>query len=329
MKPMSPWIASLLRRGAAVLESSASRQSLLVLIFHRVLPQPDPLLPDEPDLASFTAEIDIVRSMFTVLPLAEAVDRLFARSLPPNAACITFDDGYANNLTCAAPVLEARGLPATVFIATGFLGGGRMWNDTVIESVRCAGEELDLTEIGLGRFELSDLVARRRAAQSLIAALKYLRPEERERTASRMADALGRELPSDLMLSPAQVKELVRRGIDVGAHTVSHPILTQVDEAAARREISASRAALEDLTGAPVRLFAYPNGYPGRDFGRLHVEMVREAGYAAAVTTAWGPCRPGSDRFQLPRLRPAETSAVRFAGRLLYARRERNEIEIS
>jgi peptidoglycan/xylan/chitin deacetylase (PgdA/CDA1 family) len=324
MKQLSPWTAALVKR-CATLVSGHGGSSLLVLVFHRVLPKADPLLSEDPDVADFAAQMDIVRATCTVLPLAEAVERLYTRSLPPNAACITLDDGYANNLTCAAPVLEERGLPATVFVTTGFLEGGRMWNDTVIESVRRAGEQLDLTSIGLGRFELLDVSARRRASQSLRRKLKYLDREERAQKTSQIAEIVGLDLPESLMLSESQVKELVQRGIDIGAHTMSHPILTRLDDATARREIVTSKETLEAVTGRRVELFAYPNGQPQRDYARRHVEMVREAGFSAAVSHAWGACHVGSDRFQLPRMKPWETSRVGFIGRLLYTRRAKRE----
>jgi peptidoglycan/xylan/chitin deacetylase (PgdA/CDA1 family) len=324
VKQLSPWTAAFLRRFSILLAGNGG-ETLLVLVFHRVLPEPDPLLREDPDVADFAAQMDIVRATCTVLPLAEAVERLYTRSLPPNAACITFDDGYANNLTCAAPVLEERGLPATVFVTTGFLEGGRMWNDTVIESVRRAGGELDLTPIGLGRFELPDVPARRHASQRLRKTLKYLSPEERAEKTTQIAEIVGRDLPEGLMLSESQVKQLVQRGVDVGAHTMSHPILTRLDDATARREIVTSKETLEAVTGAGVELFAYPNGQPQRDYARRHVEMVREAGFSAAVSHAWGACHAGSDRFQLPRMKPWETSRVRFVGRLIYTRRARRE----
>lgn len=324
MKQLSPWTAAFLRRFARLVVGNGG-DSLLVLVFHRVLPEPDPLLSEDPDVADFAAQMDVVRATCTVLPLAEAVERLYKHSLPAHAACITFDDGYANNLTCAAPVLEKKGLPATVFVTTGFLEGGRMWNDTVIESVRRAGGELDLTPIGLGRFELPDLPARRHASQSLRRILKYLDPQERAEKISRIAEIVGHDLPEGLMLSESQVKQLAGRGIDIGAHTVSHPILARMEDLAARREILASKAMLEAATGAPVELFAYPNGQPQRDYLRRHVDMVREAGFSAAVSHAWGACHVGSDRFQLPRMKPWETSSVAFVGRLIYTRRARRE----
>jgi peptidoglycan/xylan/chitin deacetylase (PgdA/CDA1 family) len=321
MKPLSPLTAALLKGCGTILGVGNGPNSLLVLSFHRVLPQPDPLLPEEPDIAKFSAEMDVLAALCRVLPVAEAVERLYRRTLPSHAACITFDDGYANNLTCAAPVLAARRLPATVFVATDYLRGGRMWNDTVIEAVRRAGTQMDLSTIGLGRIDMPDAPAQRRAVQSIIGALKYLPPAERERRASCIAEQVGAQLPADLMLSETGVKQLIATGIDVGSHTLSHPILAEVNEAEAQREISASKSTLESISGTPVALFAYPNGKPGKDYQRSHVEMVRRAGFQSAFSSAWGVCRVSSDRFQLPRMRPWERSAPRFAGRLLYTRR--------
>ena len=96
-----------------------------------------------------------IRSWFNVLPLALAVERLRQGDLPARALAITFDDGYADNAEVAAPILERLGLPATFFVTTGFLQGGCMWNDRVIEALRnCAADELDLSELGLGTLDL-------------------------------------------------------------------------------------------------------------------------------------------------------------------------------
>jgi hypothetical protein len=143
MKTLSPASAALIRALGGLLTPGGSRASLLVLIFHRVLDRRDPLLQGEPDAHEFATQLDVIRSVCRVLPLDEAVDRLRSGSLPQRSVCITFDDGYANNRTTAAPLLKERGMPATVFVATGYLNGGRMFNDTVIESVRRAGPELD------------------------------------------------------------------------------------------------------------------------------------------------------------------------------------------
>src|SRR5262245_10631610 len=172
MNSLSSLQARLLRGVGVLLAPGGRGGALLVLIYHRVLPEPDPILADEPDARTFAAQMDVLRDVCHVLPLAEGVERLQRGSLPPRAVCITFDDGYANNCEVAAPILAARKLPATVFVATGFIGSGRMFNDTVIESVRCAGERLDLTDLELGTHALPDAAARRRVIDTILRALK-------------------------------------------------------------------------------------------------------------------------------------------------------------
>lgn len=317
MKPLSHFEALLGRSVGSVLAPGGRRGSLLVLIYHSVLPAPDPIITDEPDADRFAAQMDLVRELFNVLPLSEAVERLARRSLPPRAACITFDDGYANNCEVAAPILKARGLTATFFVATGYLDGGRMWNDTVIESVRLAGEVLDLDDLGLGRFLLTDAAARTRAIDELLGALKYREPQERLRLTEAMAERVGLGSNATLMMTEAQVRQLVSLGMEVGAHSVSHPILTRVDAESARSEIFESRARLEAIVRGGISLFAYPNGRPARDYDRSHVEMVRAAGFKAAVSTAWGKAKADTDLYQIPRIAPWDQSSRRYATRML------------
>jgi peptidoglycan/xylan/chitin deacetylase (PgdA/CDA1 family) len=328
MKTLSPASAALIRALGGLLTPGGSRASLLVLIFHRVLERKDPLLQGEPDAHEFATQLDVIRSVCRVLPLEEAVDRLRSGSLPQRAVSITFDDGYANNRTIAAPLLKARGIPATVFVATGYLNGGRMFNDTVIESVRRAGPQLDLRDLGFDRFELPDDAARLKAINQVLRTLKYRPPAERVARAEAIAEKVGGQLPDDLMMTDAQVRELATFGVSVGAHTVNHPILNSVDEDAARREIADSRRVLQDMTGDAVSLFAYPNGRPKTDYGSVHAAMVREAGFKAAVSTAWGGAGPAVDFFQIPRMLPWDTSAMMFAGRLMRTYREQ-QVEVA
>jgi peptidoglycan/xylan/chitin deacetylase (PgdA/CDA1 family) len=118
----------------------AGRPALIVLTYHRVLPAPDPMLTAEPDAGLFEAQMTFLARYMVVLPLVEALRRLEAGTLPRRAIAITFDDGYANNAQVALPILRRLGLPATFFIATGYLDGGCMWNDAVIETLRrCPG----------------------------------------------------------------------------------------------------------------------------------------------------------------------------------------------
>lgn len=322
MNRLNP-LQSVLLRSAGTVTSGLGASSLLVLIYHRVLPEPDPLLPDEPDATGFAAQLDVIGSLFNVLPLAEAVRRLRAGQLPARAVCITFDDGYANNCEVALPVLKSRDMPATVFVAPGFLSGGRMFNDTVIEAVRRASCELDLTREGFGRYELPDDSARIRAIAAILPVLKYLPQAERMRRAAAIAERVGAELPDDLMMTEEQVRRLHGEGIGIGAHTVNHPILANVDEATARREIVESKSRLAEMIGAPITTFAYPNGGPARDYTARDVMLAREAGFELAVSTAWGAATAATDPLQIPRIAPWDRTAFRFGARMVRAQMER------
>ena len=297
--------------------------SLLVLIFHRVLAEPDPILPDEPDAARFSAIADLLRTSFRVLPLVDAVRKLREGTLLSRTACITFDDGYANNFEIARPILNAKGVPATVFVAPGFLDGGRMFNDTVIETVRDAPIDFDLREMGLGRHRLVDAGARRKLIDELLEHLKYLPPDLRLEQIARVADAAGASPPSNLMMSTGQVRELHRSGIEIGAHTMDHPILTSIDDRVAAEQIRTSKSRLEEIIGSPVRSFAYPNGKPTRDYDSRHVALVRDAGFELALSTAWGAASATSDRFQIPRVAAWDSDSLRYGLRLAKAYRDR------
>jgi len=101
-------------------------------------------------------------------------------------------------------------------------------------------------------------------------------------------------------------------GLDVGAHTVRHPILAELSAEDAWSEIAESKRELEALLQRPVTLFAYPNGKPGSDYRGEHVRMVKEAGYTAAVSTAWGAATRDSDVLQLPRFTPWSRNPLKF-----------------
>ena len=175
---------------------------LSILIYHRVVAEPDPLVPGEVCAREFDWQLAVLCRWFRVLPLPEAVARLRDGTLPVRAACVTFDDGYADNVTVALPILLRHRVPATFFLATAFIDGGRMWNDTVIETVRGApGNTLDARPVGLDTLDIATLDLRRQVIDRLLTALKYLPVEERQRRADDLSAATACELPSGLMMT--------------------------------------------------------------------------------------------------------------------------------
>lgn len=291
---------------------------LTILIYHRVIAEPDPLVPDQVYAREFDWQLTVLGRWFTVLPLPETVARLREGTLPVRAACVTFDDGYADNVTAALPILRRHGVPATFFLATAFIDGGRMWNDTVIETVRRApGNMLDARPVGLDTLDIATPDLRRRVIDRLLAALKYLPMEERQQRADDLSSATACELPSSLMMTTEQVRQLHNSGMEIGAHTVNHPILANLDSERAGNEIRESKVRLEAITGSSVSLFAYPNGKPGLDYYREHVDMVKKLGFEAAVSTARGVAHAASDPFQLPRFTPWDRTPGKFLLRLM------------
>ncbi|MBL8390745.1 MAG: polysaccharide deacetylase family protein [Candidatus Accumulibacter sp.] len=308
----------IIRTIAGMLSPEGRNGLLSILIFHRVLAKRDPVLDWDLDAGEFEERLRWLRSWFNILPLDEAVTRLAQQSLPARAAAITFDDGYADNFTVALPILQRLGVSATFFIATGYLDGGRMWNDTISHSVRyCDKARLDLSEIGLGVHELGSPEAIRRAIGSVVAGLKYRPPEQRSAAADYVARVASCRLPDDLMMRSEDLRAMRRAGMVIGAHTVTHPILAKVDADVARQEVLDSKLYLEGLLQERVGFFAYPNGKPAVDFRVEDVQAVRALGFDAAVTTGWGAADAGSDRMQLPRFTPWDRTRLRFGARML------------
>lgn len=322
MPTLSRFEAWMLRLAGSVLSRRGAAASVIVLIYHRVLAATDPLLPDEPDAAAFDAQMALIARNFNVLPLREAVERLRSGSLPARAVCITFDDGYANNCEIALPILSRRRVPATVFVAPGYLNGKRMFNDTVLEAVRRA--RADASPPTLAGADLTSTRGRIEAWERIVTSWKYLDPGERLARAEALAMEVGAALPTDIMMTDEQVRRLHRAGIEIGAHTMSHPILTRIDPGASFQEMTESRRRLEEIIGSRVTSFAYPNGRPIKDYDRTHVALAGQAGFALAVTTAWGAATMGSDRLQIPRIAPWDRSALRYGARLVASYRDRS-----
>lgn len=288
-----------------------------ILNYHRVLPVPDALLDQDPDVATFRWHMALLARYFNVLPLSAAVQALASGKVPPRAVSITFDDGYRSTHDLALPVLQEFGLPATVFVTSGYIGTQNMWNDRIVEAVRSfQGDQLDLQAFGHGSLPCGSPAERRAAVKTLTQAAKYLPQPARESLAAALEDVAGSS-GRQVMLTADQLRALVSNGFEVGAHTVSHPILSKLDDAQAQREMRESKAELEAICGRPVRYFAYPNGKAGIDFDERHMRMAQAAGYEAAFASSVMAASSAHDAFQIPRCHPWDATPAMFGLRLL------------
>jgi peptidoglycan/xylan/chitin deacetylase (PgdA/CDA1 family) len=294
----------------------------LILTYHRIADElVDPWgIAVSP--AHFKEHLDVLRRTRQPLPLFDFVCNLKAGTLPANAVAVTFDDGYVDNLVAGKPLLAAANVPATVFVATGYLGrASEFWWDELatLILVGAGPQNLEITIRGRTlRFDLKDDIAarsngwsawldppstvRQEAYLAIWRALRAVGMHEREALMAKLRSALGNcpePAGSRRPMTPEEVQALVGdRLVAIGAHTVTHPLLSGLGAAACHREIADSKLACEATIGAPVVAFAYPYG----DFDAKAREAVKTAGFNLACSTQAGPTIATSDVFALPRI---------------------------
>ena len=309
----------MLHRALKHVSSLMASNKLSILIYHQVLEQPDPFRQGDPDSETFDWHMSLVSRFFTPLPLSEALLLQQKGELPGNAVCVTFDDGYLNNLTVAEPILAKHGVPATVFVATAFSGGNNMWNDRILDLFTQTQHltKLDLREVELGWVEPDSLSERRNLAGNVLTTLKYLPVEQRLEKVQKLIEANGGITEQPRMMTPEQVVALRKKGVAIGAHTHNHPILKGMASDDIRTEVITSKTLLEQWLGEPVKHFAYPNGKLGKDWDDATAEVVAELGFDCAVTTDWGVNDASTDRYRMKRFTPWDNQPWKYHTRMV------------
>jgi peptidoglycan/xylan/chitin deacetylase (PgdA/CDA1 family) len=292
--------------------------ALPILMYHRVLDGADPLQRGIHQAKVMDTQFRTLRQFFKVMPLDEAAEMLMAGRLPPRAMCITFDDGYRDNHDLALPLLQRHGLTATFYIASGYLNGGMIFHDVLVEAIRHAPAGLlDLSVDGVEPVLITDDTSRIHAVQQIIGSMKYLPSQQRQRTSERLIDALGRNAPRSLMMTDEQVRSISRAGMGIGGHTTHHVILSGMSSEAARDEIASNKSKLSRLIDKPLTSFAYPNGKPGIDYHDDHTNMVKALGFRNAVSTRSAVGTQQANIFELPRFVLNETTQIGVVLRML------------
>jgi peptidoglycan/xylan/chitin deacetylase (PgdA/CDA1 family) len=284
----------------------------LVLLYHRVAQLEHDPYGFAVSPHHFSEQCAILRRHYVVVPLRDAV-------ATRREVVITFDDGYADNREAAA-ILAAAGLPATFFITIGRIGERcEVWWDRLEQLVTtCAPARgfLDLEIAGQPLWaDLRSTEARVRAHMAIYWRLRRMSPAAIEPVLERLESQLGiRTVERDThrWMTREELRELAANsGIDVGAHTLTHPMLTAVPASEQLQEIGGSRQQLEAVLGRPVRLFSYPFG--GRDaFDETTKALVRDSGYTFACTGTGGLASVDDYPFQIPRNVVGDWDATTF-----------------
>lgn len=305
------------RTGLDRVAVSLHARDALVLVYHSIVSEQK----GEPfryhhTLGEFEAHLDWLGARCTPVTLAD-----FARwkrgELQPRRppVLITFDDGYRNNATLAAPVLSRKGFPALFCIASEYIGSDRvLWPDEVFSRVLAwAGNSLEAPNQTV-RAVPGPRAAREALALSIVEACKNCDDARRREFIAYLA----RETPrAAIMLdsavqefmSWADVRALAAKGFDIGSHTVTHPILSQLSQADLRRELQESRACIEAQTGLPCNALAYPNGR-SRDIAANVLAATADAGYELAFTVSNRWCPRTQEALQLDRIAPPGHSSL-------------------
>lgn len=257
----------------------------------------------------------------TPVSVAEALARL-ERGTPGHVVAFTFDDGYADNVTRALPLLEAAGARATFYLTAGLMEERRApwWDELAYALEHATRPRAGLSFGGTAMVvDASSRAGRTAALRALLPALRVLPAEQSARLAG-LREALG--VSGRAMCELAEwplARKLGLAGMEVGAHTLTHPFLTLLSPDSQRREMADSAALVRTRLGAGVPGVAYPNG----DCDAHTVRAAREAGFAYAVTTRSGDVAAGSPRWELSR-RPLSEGAClapggRFSSHMLLA----------
>jgi peptidoglycan/xylan/chitin deacetylase (PgdA/CDA1 family) len=291
-----------------LLHRMAPRQRVSVLMYHAVLSSPL-AVPDWcfMDATVFRGQAEYLARHFEVVLLSEAVQRLRRRQVRRPMAVITFDDGMQSVHDVALPILKRLGLPATVFLTTGFVGtDDTPWHCRLNRALAAATRRSLVWREE--EFPLDSAPLRARAGALLQSRLKQLPHSMLMHELRALVGALGDDAERAVapgspyrVMGPREVEALKASGqAEFGAHGVTHAILSLVPPDEREHEVAASLRAVADLTGAPCRLFAYPNGGKN-DYTADVRKRLGELGVEGAVTSQPGACTPTTPRLELRR----------------------------
>jgi peptidoglycan/xylan/chitin deacetylase (PgdA/CDA1 family) len=291
----------------------------LILTYHRVAEaEVDPWsLCVSPE--RFSDHLDVLREVASPCTLGELIRAHAAGNVPENAVAVTFDDGYLDNLTNAKPILEAHDVPATVFVCSGAIGQNEeFWWDQLGRAFLLSNElpEWLVIEIAGKRFEWNFGQASdgKKRVDNCVAVWKALRPFPTAMLKECMRQIRAWAGISDEALQTTlSVRELGILAssplVDIGAHTVSHPLLTAHSAEVQHWEITHSRSQLEQIINRPVQHFAYPYG----EYDASAVNILRDARFLCACTTVGQAVTWRSKAFELPRVTIDNCSSDKFA----------------
>jgi peptidoglycan/xylan/chitin deacetylase (PgdA/CDA1 family)/CelD/BcsL family acetyltransferase involved in cellulose biosynthesis len=308
VRRLGKWAADHYQRGNGSFSIETRKTPVSqIFLYHRVNDDGDPYLPSLP-VQEFRRQMEYIAKNFRIVTLDDIAEGLAGADAAQYTVAITFDDGYRDNFTSAFPILKELGIPATIFLATGYVGTNKIpWYDQI-----CLGFKLttrkrfDMAQAGAPSGEIASESQRLAMLERVLDWLRELDNQERQRALPTVFRALG--VPDSLtlpnyMLSWDEIKQMQAANIEFGAHTVSHPVLARTSGAQLQDEIAGSMKTIAQKLKTEVRHFAYPFGRETHYSNEARL-FVEQCGFKSAVTTEFGFNVPGDDPFTLTRFTP-------------------------
>lgn len=280
----------------------------IILLYHRVTS-----LPQDPQLLAISQErfeqhIQHLKEHYYPMRLTELAQRIESGNIPRNTVVVTFDDGYADNLTEAKPILDKYTVPATIFVASGMINSSReFWWDDLERLLLLSGVpevlELDISHQH-HKWDTSIQSERYKTYVALHRLLRPMRHGEREDILFRIAEWKGVPIEGRFTHRAMTIEQLraLRESpnIDIGAHTQTHPVLSVLSRQEQFDEIWKSKIRLEQVLEQNITTFAYPFG-SRLDYNRDTIQVCKEISFDVVCANFPGQVRKGTDKFQIPR----------------------------
>ncbi len=290
--------------GAFDLTRLTNRHDALILTYHRFSSGAE---DGKTPANTFAEQLEYLSKRYDIVPLNRVAESVIGNGRSPSRlAAITIDDGYRDAYEIAYPILRRRRAPATLFVPTDFIDRRVwIWTDKArFLTGQAVSQQFALDFDGRQlRIEINSAISRREASERINSRLKLLPEEIKEKAIERLAKALGAPLPRTPPeeFSPItwdEAREMQANGIEIGSHTLTHPILTRIGDERLKLELRESRSRLEEVFGRRIEHFCYPNG----DHDDRVRHEVSQAGYRFAVTCVSGLNKKGNDPLRLRRI---------------------------
>jgi peptidoglycan/xylan/chitin deacetylase (PgdA/CDA1 family) len=258
--------------------------------------------PDALNVEGIRRQFTYLRQHFHIVPLLQLAEQVASnRKLDRYLVALTIDDGRRNCYEFFFPLLQEFNFHATFFVVSSFVRGEDwIWTDKVIW---LSEQSQPPKELVPGKLD------------SVFRTLNRIRPEERNSRIDGMARSIGAILPKSAPAkfqpcSWSELREMADSGLmEIGSHTVTHPILSTITDEESWNELTISKAQIEEGMGRTVSCFCYPNGMPG-DYRPSQVQQVEQAKYSCSVIAEFGMVKHASDRYRLPRIGVARKSGT-------------------